>query len=256
VTKLTRALWKRRLQYRERKLHHWRSRNNHAQITKWTRLVKEARAKVTPPKPKPIPAKGIDVSNHNHSGGPIDWHKVKADGYRFAWVLQGQGDWRNPYFFDDVKAAKAAGLKAGGYHYVEPKHGRTGAQEAQWFLDDLTKAGLGKGDLRPSPDCEQEPPQLDRSGNQRYIGSFIAAMRAHGHSPMTYTGAWWWDPNVGDETFGTSLWVSHYTSAAKPTLPRAWKSWACWQFSSKGRVPGIHGDVDLNQTSDLRSLIA
>lgn len=252
---VTRALWKRRLAFRQRKLHHWRSRNNHAQTAKWTRLVNEAKAKLAAPS-RPVPAKGLDVSNHNHAGGPIDWKRVKAADYRFVWILQGQGDWRNPYFLEDVKAAKTAGLKVGGYHYVEPKHGRTGAQEAKFFIDDLAKAGLGKGDIRAAVDAEQNPPKLDRAGNQTYIGSFVHAVRSSGHGPITYTGAWWWDPNVGEHTFDTPLWVSHYTTAASPRLPAAWKSWACWQHTSHGTVPGIHGDVDLNRCPDLRKLIA
>jgi GH25 family lysozyme M1 (1,4-beta-N-acetylmuramidase) len=39
-------------------------------------------------------------------------------------------------------------------------------------------------------------------------------------------------------------------------MPVPWKSYAVWQHTSKGSVPGIHGNVDLNRTDDLRKLIA
>jgi lysozyme len=247
---VTRALWKRRLAYRERKLHHWRSRNNHAQITKWTRLVREARAKVTPPKPKPVPAKGIDVSNLQ---GSIDWPKVKAAGYRFAWIKAGEGDWPDPDFLRNVKAAKAAGLKVGAYEFLRPKPGRTGAGEASMFIGRLKAAGLGKGDLMPALDVEAT--KLDRAGTHAYVRSFAEYMRSHGYRPIIYTGTWFWGPKVGDDDFGLPLWIAAYQSH-EPTLPKPWKRYAAWQHSSKGRVPGIHGDVDLNQTDDLRGLIA
>jgi GH25 family lysozyme M1 (1,4-beta-N-acetylmuramidase) len=207
---------------------------------------------------KPIPARGIDVSNNN---GPIDWHAVRRAGYRFVWAKAGEGDWKDSTFVDNIRNAGAAGLKVGGYHWLKPRPGRTGAQEAAFFIVRLEAADLGKGDLRPVLDCEDidpktKRPRLEGAALREYISSFVKAMHAHGFRPIIYTGAWWWDPFVGGHDFGCPLWVSHYTKASRPTLPKAWKSWACWQHDDKGSVPGIHGNVDLNQTSDLRELTA
>jgi len=41
------------------------------------------------------------------------------------------------------------------------------------------------------------------------------------------------------------LWVASWDVPA-PTLPAGWTTWALWQFTSTGTVPGITGDVDLD----------
>jgi lysozyme len=199
---------------------------------------------------RPEPAKGIDVSNLQ---GRIDWKKVRRAGYRFAYVKAGEGDWRDPDFLANVRGAVAAGLKVGGYQFLRPKPGRTGAREAGYFMDRLHAAGLGKGDLRPVLDVEATA--LDRPGTHAYVKSFVAAMHASGYRPMIYTGTWFWGPKVGDDDFGLPLWIAAYQSH-EPALPKPWREYAVWQHSSEGRVPGVRGHVDLNETPDLRKVIA
>ncbi len=45
------------------------------------------------------------------------------------------------------------------------------------------------------------------------------------------------------------LWVVNW-NAGKPRLLQTWEksgsTWPFWQHSSKGKVDGIHGDVDLD----------
>ena len=40
------------------------------------------------------------------------------------------------------------------------------------------------------------------------------------------------------------LWLAHWTTGA-PTVPAPWSSWTLWQTGA-GRLPGIHGLVDLD----------
>lgn len=44
------------------------------------------------------------------------------------------------------------------------------------------------------------------------------------------------------------LWLCHYTTASRVKLPKAWQTCWLWQYSEKGRLPGISrgGSVDLN----------
>lgn len=250
MTTITRALWKRRLAYRELRLAYWRHRNHRAEIAKWERLVSEARAKLAAPPSKPVPAKGIDVSNLQ---GTIDFNAVKRAGYRFAFVKAGEGNWDDPDFRLNVQHAKAAGLKVGAYQFLRPRPGRTGAQEAAFFIENLHRAGLGHGDLRPVLDVEAT--QLDRAGTHAYVKSFVNAMHAHGFRPMIYTGTWFWGPKVGDDDFDLPLWIAAY-QAHEPTLPKPWTTYAVWQHSDKGVVPGVRGHVDVNKTPDLRKVTA
>lgn len=235
-----------------RRRYMWKpSAKNKAELARRRRQVEYARRVLKRhPHDAPEPAKGLDVSNLQ---GNIDWRKVKAAGYRFAYVKAGEGDWKDPTFVDNARGAGAAGLKVGAYHFLRPKPGRTGGEEAAYFIRRLEAADLGNGDLRPVLDVEAT--KLDRAGTHAYVGSFVNAMRAHGFKPMIYTGTWFWNPKVGDDDFGLPLWIAAYQDH-EPTLPKPWKSWACWQFSSNGRVPGIGGECDLNRTPDLRRIVA
>jgi len=223
------------------------------------KALKERRAQVAfarrvlkrHPSDPPRPAHGFDVSNNN---GRIDFKQAKKAGQDFVWIKAGEGDWKDPTFQGNVKAAVAAGLEVGGYQFLRPKKGRTGAQEAKFFIDRLDAAGLGKGDLRPVLDVEATT--LDVKGTRQYVQSFVNSMQAHGFRPAIYTGAWFWDPHVGNENFGLPLWVSGYVPESKLVLPKAWDSYAVWQYDDKGHVPGVVGGVDVNKTPDLRKVIA
>jgi lysozyme len=236
---------------RRRYIWHPTAANKHKLNERRAQVREAERVLKRHPANQPIPAHGFDVSNNN---GHVDFKAAKRAGQDFVWIKSGEGDWRDPDFQPNVKAATAAGLEVGGYHFLRPKPGRTGAQEAEFFIDRLNAAGLGKGDLRPVLDVEAT--KLDQAGTRAYVKSFVSAMHAHGFKPAIYTGAWFWDPHVGDESFDLPLWVSGYVPEKDLRLPRAWKSYAVWQYSDKGQVPGVSGRVDVNKTDDLRKVIA
>lgn len=203
-------------------------------------------------KPKPQPAKGIDVSVHQ---GTVDFAKVKQAGFSFVWIkaTEGQG-FVDAKFHDNVRAARRARMIPGGYHFLRPKRGRTGAQEVRDFIAALNTAGLGKGDLRPVLDVESTV--LGASDTHAYVRSALKEMRRHGHRPVFYTfptflSAQW--PDDFNEL--ADLWIAHF-NVATPTLPAPWDSFVAHQHSSTGRVPGVSGNVDLNRAPDLRRLIA
>jgi lysozyme len=201
---------------------------------------------------KPVPAHGFDVSNHN---GTVDFRAAKRSGQDFVYIKAGEGvDWKDPDFAANVRAATAARLEVGAYHFLRPKAGRTGAQEAAFFIARLKTAGLGKGDLRPVLDVEATT--LDRAGTHAYVRSFVMAMQAAGYKPMIYSADWFWRPNVGPDDFGLPLWVAGYVDERRLVIPKPWTSWAVWQWTDKATVPGIHGHVDANRCPDLRRIIA
>lgn len=98
-----------------------------------------------------------------------------------------------------------------------------------------------------------------------------------------YTAQWWWggpinwrvlpkDPPHGDDdplirANGHSLWMADYGAnngdipSRMAILPAGWRpndpgtgqfkgQWSIWQFTSRGKVPGIHANVDLNLMRD------
>jgi len=54
------------------------------------------------------------------------------------------------------------------------------------------------------------------------------------------------------------LWIAHATTASAPLVPKPWTTWAFWQYSDIGKVPGISEPVDADRFNgsldDLKSL--
>lgn len=195
---------------------------------------------------------GIDVSRWQ---GAVDWHAVKADGYRFAFIKATEGvTIDDPNYATNRAGAAAAGLHLGAYHYARPG-GSTPEQvvadasaEADHFL---SVARPAVSDLRPVLDLEQHGFLSDRD-----LISWTATWLAEvydgvGVQPIIYTRALFWDAHLGGTaefaTAGHPLWVAHYTKADAPKLPAGdWggRGWTLWQWTDSAVVDGIKGNVD------------
>src|SRR5262249_30419769 len=67
------------------------------------------------PDPSEFPVLGIDVSHHQ---GPIDWPQVAVAGVGFAYIKATEGkDLSDPMFRVHWRAADAAGIPRGAYHF-------------------------------------------------------------------------------------------------------------------------------------------
>jgi GH25 family lysozyme M1 (1,4-beta-N-acetylmuramidase) len=42
----------------------------------------------------------------------------------------------------------------------------------------------------------------------------------------------------------SKLWLAQYTSTV--SLPKGWNEYSVWQYSNKGVIDGINGNVDVN----------
>jgi lysozyme len=53
------------------------------------------------------------------------------------------------------------------------------------------------------------------------------------------------------------LWIAQYTSAKQPAKMAPWPTWTFWQYTSKGSIPGLKGNFDINRfNGDLTALKA
>lgn len=93
----------------------------------------------------------VDISSNNPH--PIDWAAVKAAGVSGVYVKATEGAaYISPDFGADYRAAKAAGLRAGAYHFWEP--GQPVGAQLNWFHSHY---GPALGDLPPAWDAEINP---------------------------------------------------------------------------------------------------
>lgn len=188
--------------------------------------------------------KGIDVS---YAQGKVDWSKVKASGIEFAFIRIGYGreiSQKDAQFENNYAGAKGAGIPIGGYHYSYATDTARARQEAQACLRMLDGK---KFDLPIAYDME-ESSQYALAPAELYAiyQAFASEITAAGYQCMLYTNLNWmknkWSRTgtVGD---GTKIWMAQYNS----TMDYADKNAVhIWQYSSKGAVPGISGNVDMN----------
>ncbi|WP_068616470.1 glycoside hydrolase family 25 protein [Paenibacillus tuaregi] len=190
-------------------------------------------------------AQGIDVS---HYQGVIDWNKVKASGITFAFMKASEGkSYRDKRFLENVKGAAASGLLTGPYHFLNARTPEEAGVEARNFAAAIQAAG--------GPGCFALPPVLDYENNpgglddEQITGIALAFLREieqlTGRRPMLYTGNSF-AAKFGPALSGYKLWIARYSSSKVPSDVPAWTRWHFWQTSSKGSVPGIQGNVDLN----------
>jgi lysozyme len=213
-----------------------------------------------------VRAKGIDESSFQHpAGAKINWRLVARAGYRFAFIKSTEGTYYvNPYFKNDAAAAKAAGLLVAAYHFANPANS-SGTAQADYALNHGGYHPDGRT-LRLVLDIEPDP-YLHKFcyglGSARMV-SWIAAFMREAHRrtrlwPVINTQPVWWNKCTGKtRAFGSDqLWVQDPRAGIrKPELPSGWTSWAYWQYSITGHVPGITGGTDLNRLSPALLAVA
>lgn len=185
--------------------------------------------------------KGIDVSKYQ---GKIDFKKVKAEGIKFVMLNAGYGKFiwqKDPEFENNYKNAKAEGLHVGAYWYSYAKSAAEAEEEARVFLEAI------KGKTFEYPvalDIEDESiSNLSNDVINQIIERFCSVCEKAGYYVCIYSYASFLNNRVWENTKKKyDVWVAHF-DAAKPDYTG---TYGIWQYSSKGSISGISGDVDLN----------
>ncbi len=184
--------------------------------------------------------KGIDVSVWQ---GAIDWKKVKAAGIEFAMLRCGFGKNKTQVdgqFEANYKNAKAAGVPVGVYHYSYAQNVSDAEKEAEFCLS------LLKGKQFEYPiafDIEDKTQRnLGKELISQIIMTFCEKVEKAGYYVCIYANKDWLDNRI--HTYCKNrfdVWLAQWTS--KPTYNG---KFGIWQYSSKGSVNGISGNVDMN----------
>jgi lysozyme len=185
--------------------------------------------------------KGVDVSYYQ---GTVDWQKVKQSGRVFAIARVSDGlSVVDSQFATNWPAMKQAGLVRGVYQFFRPA--RDPIAQADLLLQKVQAAGgFQPGDLPPVLDVETVDGVAASTLRQRMQQWLDHVEQALGRKPMVYTAAFMSD-TVGTGFSKYPLWVANYGTSC-PTMPDGWSGWKFWQSSSTGSVPGISGNVDVN----------
>lgn len=185
---------------------------------------------------------GIDVSKWQ---GNIDWNKAKKQ-IAFAIVRAGFGNLasqKDSYFEVNYKNAKSAGVPIGCYWYSYAKTPDDARREADAFLE------VVKGKKFEYPiyyDIEESDVlKLGEEKVSAIAKAFLEKVEKAGYWVGLYMSASYLNSVISaDIKKRYAVWVAHYTNAAKPSYNG---SFGMWQYTSKGKVDGISGDVDMNR---------
>lgn len=223
----------------------WRARehHDHARFTHDRARVRQLLGRLRDAR-HPQPVRGVDLSNYQ---GHVDMHALRADGIRFVIRKATEGlGYQDPGFAQAMHDARAAGLIRGAYHFARPQPGRTGAQEADFFLS-VARLFLDRGDLYPCLDIETT--QLSAAETLDYVHSFTQHVRAlTGWETILYT----YPAFMRWPAMPNPLWIAGPDRPTAPQLP-GFQAPVIWQNSFTGRLRGIAGNVDTNIT-DTRAL--
>lgn len=185
--------------------------------------------------------KFVDVSNNN---GRVNFAAVKKAGAVGVYLKVTEGtSFVDPYYEANYAAAKAAGLKVGGYHFGHPKN--SALTELGFFLKNLK---LEKGDLKPALDLEVTDGKLPRNV-YAYGTIFLNNLKAKiGEAGVLYSGAYFMSQN-GLLARPERKWVASYGASPK-------SKWDAWQFSDgQDKYPGAIGRLDTSVIPDISLLV-
>ncbi|MHB1419830.1 MAG: glycoside hydrolase family 25 protein [Bacillota bacterium] len=209
--------------------------------------------------------KGIDVS---HWQGDIDWHGIKSDGIRFAYLKATEGKTTiDSKFVSNAAGARSVGIPTGAYHFARPDLNITlenAKEEAQSFINAMQKGfGAGNfGDISPSLDLEVPARKDQGTISTDHLLAWADAYKNYfkkqtGKTLMLYTGEYFIKmhgnfhfPAPGNPLADMPLWIALYPKSSNnqtsPANVGSWSKWTIWQYTNLGKVKGITGNVDLN----------
>ena len=195
--------------------------------------------------------KGIDVAKWN---GIIDWKKVKAAGVKFA-VLKAinKSNKKEDALDRNYAGATAQGLPLDVYNYLYTTTEAMAQEAAQAVVNALAGRKVGKVWADAEDAC------LKNKGILliRILNTYKSVIEAAGYEFGVYTGLSFYNSYIKPykDYIDCDFWIARYPSTKDMTIdmdPIASKKpvichnlWG-WQHSSRGRVPGISGYVDLD----------
>lgn len=192
-------------------------------------------------------ALGIDVSKWQ---GEIDWDLVRDAGIEYAIIRCGyRGSVtgslvEDPYFEQNIKGALAAGIKVGIYFFTQAVNEVEAVEEASMvvslirdydieypvFIDTEGAGGDGRAD------------SLDVDMRTAVCDAFCRTVQNAGYEAGVYASKNWYNNRLDAAPLEKYvIWLAEYRS-----VPTYQGYYQMWQYTSRGSVSGIAGNVDLN----------
>ena len=182
---------------------------------------------------------GIDVS---HYQGTINWKEVAHDSNAaFAYIKASEGgDLADDCYERNIREARKYGIKAGSYHFFRPN---TPAKQQFELFKKLVDPR--KQDLVPLVDVEVIGGVSILTMHVR-LQELLSLLtdQYNGRTPVIYTGRNFYNKYfAGYQAFRKYKFMIAAYQDNEPELD-AGDDYIIWQFTAKGHIDGIRGNVD------------
>lgn len=191
----------------------------------------------------------LDVSKWQ---GRIDWNKVKASGLISGVMLRAMGNSKDgkpskpyidPYFARNYSECTRVGLPVGVYGYFKATTRAEADKELAMLKSVLTGKTLGLPVAVDIEDAVQA--DMSKAALTDLVAYELGVVQGWGVYSMLYTGLYFGQTNLymgGAALKPYDVWLAAYRSI-KPTP--GWP-FGMWQYTRKGKISGISGEVDLS----------
>jgi GH25 family lysozyme M1 (1,4-beta-N-acetylmuramidase) len=187
---------------------------------------------------------GIDVSKWQ---GSIDWSKAKS-AVSFAIVRAGfRGSSGalsvDSYAGTNIKNAKANGVKVGLYVYSRAVNEVQAVEEASLAISVAKQYGGISLPIYIDMEADNQK-SLSTAQRDAIVIAFCKTVKNAGYQAGVYANKNWLTNYLTPSSYtGYSIWCAQYNSSCTYG-----GRYDIWQYSSKGSIPGINGNVDLDQS--------
>lgn len=187
--------------------------------------------------------KGIDVSSYQ--GNP-DWSKVSNSGIKFAILRIHQKSGVDTSFEHNYKGCKSNGIIIGGYKYSYALTPAQAIDEAEDVIELLNGRGL---DFPIFYDLEwAQQRSLGKQAIENIAVAFLTRIKKAGYKVGIYCNLDWYNNVLSDVLKKYDCWIARYPVSDNGSVQERLRPnvGVGWQYSSKGKVSGISGNVDMD----------
>ena len=191
--------------------------------------------------------KVIDISQFN---GSVDFSKISKEiGVIIRVGYRGYGSTarlvKDKLFTENIDGASKAGLVKGVYFVTQAVTEKEAIAEAEYALGLIKDYNLKLPVFFDSEDGNggkgrADGGKLSKAQRTAIANAFVSRVESEGYEAGVYASESWFTSRFNVSDLKGKKWIAKYSSTA-PKL-----EYYGWQYTSKGRVDGVNGNVDLS----------
>ncbi|MDD3412707.1 MAG: glycoside hydrolase family 25 protein [Lachnospiraceae bacterium] len=190
---------------------------------------------------------GIDVSKWNKE---IDWQKVKDEGVEYAVIRLGyRGSStgvlvEDPYFERNLEEASRVGINTAVYFFTQAINEVEAVEEASMCVALLDGKEIQMPIYLDVEGSSGRADSLDPTTRTNNILAFLKTIESKGYDAGVYANKNWLTNKIeANRLEKNEIWLAQYNVIE----PNYEGNYQMWQYSSKGKMNGIEGYVDMNK---------